>query len=145
ASTGLGLYGLLGVFGVNATLQTPPPGRDPVEALLEWRPWQRGAVPFRRDAMVFGFGAVLGTVPDLAYAFSAKALLAATVPDLAVRASLEGRVLAERAKMADLGGPDGAGLRLLGLLAADSSAVTLALRGTYTVPRLLEVVVPFAA
>ncbi|MFE9658939.1 hypothetical protein [Streptomyces sp. NPDC005955] len=149
ANTGLGIYGLLGAFGINADIERPAatPGTDPVEALLAWQPWEKNAFPARRGSTAFGFGAVLGTVPDLGYAFSSKAVIALTVPDVALRAALEGAVLAERLTFAQLrtDAPAAPGIRLRGALAADAGGLTIGLRGSYEIPELLDVEVPFGA
>jgi hypothetical protein len=145
AATGLGIYGILGVFGMNGTFSQPPAGADPVEELLKWKPWDPGAVVPARNSTVVGFGAVVGTLPDLGFTFSTKALLLLAVPDLAVRMMLDGRILAERPKLTDLGTPPAVGFTLLGMLAADSSGLTIGMRGRFDIPRLLEIVVPFGA
>jgi hypothetical protein len=146
ANSGLGLYGVVGVFGVNGALPGPPPGADPVEALLRWRPTQPGAVPFRPGGLVLGLGAVIGTVPDLGFAFSTKAMLMVATPNPAVRAVLDARVLGGRPRLSELGTVEGGvGTRVRGVLAVDDAAVTLALRGSFVVPHLIEVQVPVDA
>jgi hypothetical protein len=146
ANSGLGIYGVGGLFGANAALPTAPPGKDPIEFALEWRPEGTNTTVCRRGGTVIGLGAVIGTVPDLGYAFSAKAMVIVGVPDGTVRASLEGKAMGGRYLMSDLGttGP-AVGLRWLGLLVIDPAAVTLALRGEYSIPVLLNVTVPIGA
>jgi hypothetical protein len=89
ANTGLGIFGLLGFFVVNGEPTPPGAQDDPIDHLLRWKPWEPGAFRPQRGELTFGIGAVVGTVPDLGFAFSSKAVLAVTVPDLAVRASLD--------------------------------------------------------
>ncbi|MFD8734066.1 hypothetical protein ACFV06_04010 [Streptomyces sp. NPDC059618] len=143
-NSGLGLYGLGGVFGVHAALPRPGPGVDPVL-------FQLGLDPFRTDAYtcadgsVFGLGAVVGTAPDLGFTFSAKCVLVIGLPDVAVRASLQGRFLSPRVRMTEDLGPPSAGGSLVGALTVDDDGVTAALRAHYEVPVLFTADAPFGA
>lgn len=146
ANSGLGIFGLGGVFAINGMLPPPNPGQDPLVTQLTWKPTQPNAIPVKRGGMVLGLGAVLGTIPDLGYAFSTKAMIIASTPDIAVRAALDARFVTERAEMSELGTPPpDVGLRVLGLLVIDDTAVSLALRGTFDMPVLLHTEIPVAA
>jgi len=153
ASTGLGLFGFKGIFGMNGTLRVPDPAGDVVREelelqpkLLEWPP-QRGAVLFDRRGFVLGLGAVVGTAPDLAFTFSCRAMLVFATPELAFRASLDGHLFSDRPKMADLAQqPDfPPGLTYLGLLVIDKAGLTIALRGEFNAKPLLDLTVPVSA
>lgn len=160
ANSGLGVYGLGGIFGQHAALPALPPGADPIAFQLGIDPFQAPLNPLdtskygcRRDGTVLGFGAVVGTAPDLGFTFSARAVVVVAVPDFALRASLDGAVLSPRVKMAPetfATSADPNGLSFLGLLAVtpspdddDRKDVTIALRARYRIPVLLDVDVPF--
>lgn len=145
ASSGLGLYGLGGVFGVNAALSAPAPGEDPVMFQLKLNPFDTSKYGCAANGSVFGLGAVIGTAPDLGYAFSARAVIVLGLPDFALRASLTGKVLSGRVKMAGFGEPPSPGLSFIGLLAIAPDGVSVALRAHLEVPVLFTVDVPFAA
>jgi hypothetical protein len=146
ANTGLGIFGLLGFFVVNGEPTPHGDNDDPIDHLLQWKPWKPDAFRPRRDELTFGIGAVVGTVPDLGFAFSSKAVLAVTVPDIAVRASLDATLLHERLRFASIQDePQPTGFSLRGALAADTSGVTIALRAQFTLPRLLLIDIPFGA
>ncbi len=147
ANSGLGLFGLGGLVGINSKpkLRTPQEIPDPVERQLLWRHSPPETIA-ERTSMLLGLGAVIGTVPDLGFAFSSKAMILVVTPNLAMRASLDSKLLAERAKMAELGTvtPTG-GLRVLGLLVVDQDGIALSLRGEFMIKRLLQVTIPIAA
>lgn len=145
ANSGLGLYGLGGIFGVNAALPSPGPGDDPVLFQLGLDPFDAGAYACAPDGSVFGLGVVVGTAPDLGFTFSAKGVLVIGLPDVAVRASLQGRVLSPRVRMADVLGPPEEGASFIGALSVAGDGVTVAMRGHYEVPVLFTLDVPFGA
>ena len=145
ANSGLGLFGLGGIFGVNASLPTAPPGRDPVEFQFEIDPLDPAKYACASGGSVFGLGAVVGTAPDLGWTFSARAVVVIGVPDFAFRASLDGKVLAERVEMGSFGTQPSPGLSFIGLLLIGDDGVTIALRGHYEIPVLFTMDVPFGA
>ncbi|MFG2668387.1 hypothetical protein ACGFY6_29645 [Streptomyces sp. NPDC048387] len=144
ANSGLGLYGLGGVFGVHAALPRPGPSDDPVLFELGVDPFDTSKYTCA-DGSVFGLGAVIGTAPDLGFTFSSKGVLVIGLPDVAVRASLQGRILSPRIQMTENLGPPAAGGSLVGALAVEESGVTAALRGHYEVPVLFTIDAPFGA
>jgi hypothetical protein len=145
ASSGLGLFGIGGIFGINGTMK--PLGPDPIKDSLAWDfGGNDPPVDPRKGGLLLGLGAVVGTVPDMGYAFGAKAVIMVATPDTAVRASLDATFLKERPKMADVGhAPANFGVATIGLLAIDEDAVSLALRGQLDLKPLLEVLIPVAA
>ncbi len=145
ANSGLGLYGLGGIFGVNAALPSLPPGADPIDFQLTLDPFDTSKYGCAPNSGVFGLGAVIGTAPDLGYAFSARAVVVIGLPDFALRASLDGKVVAERTKMEGFGSAPAPGLSFIGLLAIASDGVTIALRGHFEIPVLFTIDVPFGA
>ncbi|MBO0914315.1 hypothetical protein [Streptomyces laculatispora] len=145
ANSGLGLYGLGGIFGVNAALPSPGPEDDPILFQLGLDPFDAGSYACAPDGSVFGLGVVVGTAPDLGFTFSAKGVVVIGLPDVAVRASLQGRILSPRIQMTDSLGPPGEGASFIGALAVAGDGVTVAMRGHYEVPVLFTLDVPFGA
>ncbi|MDR6413319.1 hypothetical protein [Pseudarthrobacter sulfonivorans] len=145
ANSGLGLYGLGGIFGVNAQLPIAPPGQDPVEFQFTIDPLNPSKYACAPGGSVFGLGAVVGTAPDLGWTFSARAVIVIGIPDVSLRASLDGKVLAKRVEMGNFGTPPAPGLSFLGLLAVAPDGVTIAVRGHYEIPVLFTIDVPFGA
>lgn len=143
-NSGLGIYGVGGVFVANGRPRPVPPGADPIEDLLSWDYDQQGAfVP--AAASSFGLEAVIGTAPDLGFTFSARAGLFVTTPDIAVRGVLEGVYLGPRMTISR-GGAQLSALRAKGVVLVDpADGVTLAVSGTYRVPFVVETVVPVGA
>ncbi|MFJ9105638.1 hypothetical protein ACIRJM_45145 [Streptomyces sp. NPDC102405] len=144
ANSGLGLYGLGGIFGVHAALPRPGSHDDPVLFQLGLDPFDTSKYTCA-DGSVFGLGVVVGTAPDLGFTFSSKGVLVIGLPDVAVRASLQGRILSPRVQMTEKLGSPTAGGSLIGALAVDGSGVTAALRGHYEVPVLFTIDAPFGA
>ncbi|GAA5180376.1 hypothetical protein GCM10023322_12540 [Rugosimonospora acidiphila] len=143
--TGLGVFGFLGVFGANTAIALPP-GDDIVVQQLSWDPRRAGDTRFEPGSTTLGIGAVLGTVPDLGFTFSARAMFALSVPDVAINASLKGTLLAPRAQLSEVGtAPGGDLITYLGGLAYGDSGLTIGLRGSYHVPVLLDLTVPIGA
>jgi hypothetical protein len=146
ANSGLGLFGIGGLFGLNAALPALNPAGDPVEQQLKWNPHDPAQLPVRPGAFVMGLGAVVGTVPDLGFAFSTKAMIVVAAPDVTVRAALTAKFIsAKRASIGDTGDAAPGELRVLGLLVVNPDAVALALRGQYIIPVLLDVEMPVSA
>lgn len=143
-NTGLGIYGIGGVFAANGKPAPVPPGKDPVEHQLKWNYKDQGSfVP--AEAFSFGLEAVIGTAVDMGFTFSARAGLFITTPEFAVRGALNGRFMGERVKITreDEGGP---GIQAKGVVVVDpNDGVTVAVEGTYTIPEILEIVVPIGA
>lgn len=143
ANTGLGIYGLGGVFAANGAPRSPTPDEDAIAYQLAW---DYRSAPFDdADAFSFGLEAVLGTAPDMGFTFSARAGVFVTAPDLAIRGAVAARVLGPRAKIArdDAGA---AALTARGTVVVDPiDGVTVAIEGRYDLGPMLEIVVPSAA
>ncbi|MEQ4299947.1 hypothetical protein ABNF97_00920 [Plantactinospora sp. B6F1] len=143
--TGLGVFGFMGVFGANTAIALPP-GDDMVAQQLSWDPRRSGHTRFDPGSTTLGIGAVLGTVPDLGFTFSARAMFALSVPDVAINASLKGSLFAPRAQLSEVGSPPGGDpINYLGVLAYGDDGLTMGLRGSYRVPVLFELTVPIGA
>jgi hypothetical protein len=144
-STGFGLIGVGGLLGFSATpdyshVQSP----DPVIRQLQWQPQDANAFAATPGETTFGLEAAVGTLPDLGFTFSAKAGVLITVPDLAFRGSLNGKVLQPPVKVSDPSWPPPPLISFLGFVGLDSAAVTFALLGEVDLKPLLEIKVPLA-
>lgn len=143
ANSGLGLYALGGAAVINGRPSLPVRD-DPIEAQLAWDPSLQGAFG-PSDDITIGAEAVIATLADLGFTFSARAGVFLTLPNVAVRAAVEGRYLSSRVTLPRSPAAD-AGARLLGVVVVDpQDAVLLAIEGRYDIPKLLSVVVPVAA
>lgn len=147
ANTGFGIFGLAGSFGLNAVPEPPTGNGDPIVQLLKWDSGNlETAFVFQDDARTFGAEAVIGTLPDFGFSFSTKAGLFVTVPEVAVRAVLYGKVLSPRLKVTDRPSESEAGLSFKGVGSVDPKAgVGIALLGQLKVPVLLDATVPLGA
>lgn len=144
ANTGLGIYGIGGVFAANGKPKPAPPGVDPVDHQLLWNYKDQGSfVP--AEAFSFGLEAVIGTAPDMGFTFSARAGLFITTPEFAMRGALKGHFMGKRVKITrdEEGGP---GIRAQGVVVVDlKDGVTIAIEGTYEIPEILKIVMPVGA
>ncbi len=147
ASTGLGIFGFNGHLVVNGTRALP--AGDVVSRELNWyalNPEQRYQP--KEGSWAVGLGTVVGTLPDEGFAFNAKGILAIEVPDLSVVLGVDGQFLKKPGPATAKGQPapqNSESLRIIGLLAVDDDAVTIAMRGLYQYRRLLKVDVPVGA
>jgi len=145
ASTGFGLLGIGGLLGFSARPDYAATGEtDPVAQQLHWQP--AGAQSFRAapGQSSFGLAAVVGTLPDAGYTLSAKAGILITVPDIAIRGALNGRVLQPPVRMTDPSWPPPPGISFLGFIGADSTALSFGLLGRGELKPLLDISVPVA-
>jgi hypothetical protein len=81
----------------------------------------------------------------MGFTFSARAGVFITTPEFAVRGALTGRFMGERVKITreDESGP---GIQAKGVVVIDpNDGVTVAVEGTFTIPEILEIVVPIGA
>jgi hypothetical protein len=143
--TGLGLYGVGGLFGANVKPQPAPPGSDLVEYQLGWTPAQK---TFSPGSLMFGLAAAIGTLPDQGFAFSATARILLGTPDLAFRAGIDAGLVSERRKLANPDHPvggNGGGPKLLGVFVVDSTGVVIGVRGSYDMLPIFSIEVPFDA
>ena len=148
ASTGLGLYGLMGRFVANGArnldgLANP----DPVQRELDWYarpPDQKYARHSGQFAV--GLGAVIGTLPDSAFTFNAEGSLALGFPDVSVLLGIDAHLFQQRKAGAAESSPTTSGaLRILGMTLFEPSAVMVAVRASYEVPKVIRLNIPFSA
>ncbi|HWN72910.1 MAG TPA: hypothetical protein VNN15_03770, partial [Solirubrobacterales bacterium] len=144
ANSGLGIYGLAGAFAANGKPQLPQKP-DLISSQLAWD-HEKNGFETAEGSTTIGVEAVIGTVPDLGFAFSAKAGLFLTVPDVAIRVGLDGRVMSPRLKVTDHTEDSGFGPKFRGVVVVDpADGVTIGLLGTYEVPFLLDARLPLGA
>jgi len=145
ANSGLGLFGIGGMFGVNAR---PKWGNepDPILRQLAWEPKSQDNFDSASGGSTFGLSAVIGTLPDMGFSFSSRAGLLISVPDVMVRGALNARVLAPRVSIntPSTEAPP-FGYSAFGLIGVDSETVSVAVIARGNFKPLLEVVAPFAA
>ncbi len=149
ANSGLGLFGVGGTFGIATTIAPPAPGEDPIEHALLWDP-QEPPPPGRPEPFnespgnfTFGLEAVIGTLPDMGFAFSAKAGLFLTVPDLVVLGAIDATILSGRMSITHKPDPDPDFIALRGAIIVDPhDAVTFGISGTLNIPVLLTAKIP---
>lgn len=139
--TGLGLYSLGGMFGLNMRPVLPAAaGDDIVDQQLAWTP--NDTEP-DAGAMMFGLQAGVGTLYDLAFTFSATGNLIVTVPDPSFRLAVNARVLHTPDFLNTEDSP------LKGLIVIDQDAITVGARGDFVIdtdpPQLVKVKIPLDA
>ena len=147
ANSGLGLYGLAGRFvsnGKRAITRDP----DVVKQELEWLA-KASAAKYTGEPgqYALGLGAVIGTAPDQGFTFNAQGMVTVEFPRPAVIFSIIATVISETAPVPSEQVPEPApgGLSIIGLVVIDEDAVTIAMRGHYEIPGIIEVEVPFGA
>ncbi|MQA29081.1 MAG: hypothetical protein GEU82_04475 [Luteitalea sp.] len=145
ANSGFGLLGIGGLLGFSAV---PDYGAaadpDPVLRQLRWTPDNEHSFKQAQGQSTFGLFAAVGTLPDAGFSFSAKAGVLISVPDIAVRGSLNGKVLQPAVKIGDPSYPPSAGISFLGFIAVDADALSFGLLGKVDLKPLLEIQVPLA-
>jgi len=147
ANSGLGLFGLMGRFVSNGERNVVRTETDVVKRELDWlekAPHQKYVA--RPGQYALGLGAVVGTVPDAGFTFHALGMLTVEFPRPAVVFAVIAKVIAETAPVpVDTATQPSSGLSIIGLVVIDDTAVTIALRGNYRIPGILEVDVPLGA
>lgn len=137
--TGLGLYSLGGMFGLNMR-PVLPAGGDIVDQQLQWT---RNDTEPDAGAMMFGLQAGVGTLYDVAFTFSATGNLIVAVPDLSFRLAVNARFLHTPNFLNTDDSP------LKGLIVIDGDGITVGARGDFVIdtdpPRLVKVRIPLDA
>ncbi len=153
ANTGFGLFGIGGLLGVAAQPdygREPFPGAgpvpdDPLLKQLYWRPEDETSFSARPGQTTFGLDAALGTLPDLGFSFSTKAAIMITVPDVAIRGALNGKIMSPPVRVTDATyTPKAFGVTFLGFISVDPDALTFAVIGSVNLRPLLEITIPLA-
>ena len=147
ANSGFGLFGIGGLFGLSAEpYYGSSPESDPVLRQLQWQHKDENDFKEAAGQSTFGLSAVVGTLPDLGFSFSAKTELLITVPDAAVRGALNGRVMHPVIKLSDPSLPSDSdfGISFLGFIGLNSEALSFGVLGNINLKPLLEIKVPLA-
>lgn len=142
AQSGLAIYGFKGLFTMNgARRQLPNP--DPVLRELDWwaTPPENKYEP-SKGQFALGVGVVVGTMPDVSFCVSCAGMLVVAFPDIEVILGVDVKIIeVPDVEVTDQGGASGT---ITGLIVIDDEAVKLAVGARYTIPKVLEVKVPFA-
>jgi hypothetical protein len=144
ASSGLGIFGFSGRFVVNGA-RALPAGNDPVQRELDWyalAPVDKYVA--QPGQWAIGVGAIIGSMPDRAFVFHANAMLAVSWPDPSVVFGADATFVKKPPKRAveTHPSPPPTSARIVGLVAIDPTAVKIGLRGSYTLPKLIDLKVP---
>lgn len=144
ANSGLGLFGVGGAFGSAARISEAPPGTDPIIFALRWEETQPDAFSPAPGNVTLGFKASVGTLADFGYAFSARAGLFLTVPEIVVRGSLDAHILSGPISVSDPPpSEDDEGIAFRGVVIVDpQTAVTFGLSGVLNFPPLIRATIP---
>lgn len=163
-STGLGVFGLAGRFVANGRRNLSGLSEDDVIAReLGWHarsaepgPALTGQPPGSTAPSKYaeapgqfavGLGAYVGTLPDAGFCFSALGMLTIGFPDVSVVFAIDATLLSGATKEATetSGGAPSASTSLIGIVAFEDGSLGIAIRGTYKVPKVLEIDVPIGA
>ena len=142
AQSGMAIYGFKGLFVMNGARKLPN-NPDPVGRELEW--WQ--APPGfkyepQKDQYAIGVGVVVGTMPDVSFCVSCSGMVVVAFPDPEVILGVDVKVIEVPDTTAtDEGGSSGT---ITGLIVIDDEAVKLAVSAQYTIPKVLEIKIPFS-
>ena len=139
AATGLALFAIGGVFGINTRALPAPAGQDPVAYQIDWTPRLTPApatiAPSPGD-MMFGLDGTIGTAPDLGFTFKGKLGLVIGAPDFFLRFGLDGKLFAGAAEAQ-------------GVIATDANGLTVGVHGHASLGdaplTLFQVEIPFGA
>lgn len=147
AQSGLAIYGFAGRFVSNGQRQITSVSPDPIQKEVDW---YRQPAPTKytgpaQGQFALGLGVVIGTMPDTGFTFNALGMFTISFPDVSVIFSIDANFFKLPALPREDGAPPSAGLNLLGIIAIDSNAVKIAVRGSYTIPETLILEVPFGA
>lgn len=150
ANSGFGLLGIGGAFAANGEpdyTRTPTPNLpvppDPILKQLYWQPVDETSFTEKAGQVSLGFEIAIGTLPDLGFAFSAKAGLIIAFPDFSLRFALNGRVLQPAVSMTTPSYPPGKGVSFIGSLLIDpDEVVDVAVMGSVDLRPLLRITIP---
>lgn len=141
AQSGLAIYGFKGQFTMNGARTVE--GADPIGRELAW--WSKDPQDQfspKKGQYALGVGAVVGTLPDVSFSVSCGGMIVVAFPDPEVILGVDVKIV----QVPDIIAKDERGTEaaITGLIVIDSTAIKLAASGTYTIPKVLTVNVPFA-
>ena len=147
-NTGLGIFGFAGKFVSNGTRNLDNLPSDPIGRELAWyqRPPQ-DKYKSKQGQWALGVGVLVGTLPDTAFTFNALGALTVSFPEISVIFGIDAKLVSEvTVEVSEEGSKPATGtLTLLGLISIDKTAVVIAVRGAYAIPKLLSLEVPAGA
>jgi hypothetical protein len=143
AQSGLAIYGLKGMFTMNGE-RALPSNPDPIQKELDWfaKPPEQKYSP-KRGQHAIGFGAVVGTFPDLSFSFSCEGMLAVGFPDPEVIFGIKAKIISLPDTVVKDQSPNSA--LITGLIVIDDEAVKVGIRATYEIPKVVKIEIPFSA
>ena len=146
AQSGLAIYGFVGRVVSNGKRNLDGLSTDPVQRELDWyrRPGQDKYSP-APGQWAMGLGISVGTMPDTGFTFNALGMLSVGFPDPDVVISIDASLMQKPALPAADNTSPAAGLKILGVIAISPSAVVVGVRGTYLIPKVLKLQLPFGA
>jgi len=145
-ATGLGIFGFLGQFVSNGARALPPGfDNDPVGREIAWFrdiPYENKFAPLRGQWAI-GLGMIVGTLPDSAFTFNATGMFVVAFPDPTVVFGIDAKLVEKPAAAPSTqGAPADPSLSILGLVSINDEAVAVGVRGRYTIPKVLELLLP---
>ena len=154
--SGIGIFGGVGRFVVNGTRELGPvPGdaRNLANADIVTREvgWYGRAPELKYSGLqgqhAIGLGVIVGTMPDTGFTFNLSAMLTVAFPDIAVSLGVHAFFL-DTPKIPGEQRSEpltGASLNILGIVHVDPTAVAVAIKGSYAIPKVLDLQVPIGA
>lgn len=146
ASTGLGIFGFMGRFVANGTRALPSNVDDPVERELQWFQLPaKDKYKAQKSQYALGLGVVVGTLPDGGTTFNAEGSLSLGFPDISLVLGINAHFIAPPKSVVEEGEKveDGKA-KLVGLISVDESALMLGIRGSYSIPKIIDVQIPIS-
>jgi hypothetical protein len=144
AQSGMAIYGLKGMFTMNGERALDENNPDPIQRELNWfaKPPEQKYDP-KRGQHAIGFGAVVGTFPDLSFSFSCEGMLAVGFPDPEVIFGIKAKIISLPDTVVKDQSPNSA--LITGLIVIDDEAVKVGIRATYEIPKVVKIEIPFSA
>ncbi len=148
AQSGLAVFGLVGRFVSNGA-RALPADPDPIEREVRWH----AIVPEskynpKKGNWAIGLGAAIGTLPDVGFSFNALGMFTISFPEISVVFAIDAKFMSLPSLASEQKDePAGAdfSLKLLGIVAIDPQSVKIGIRGSFTIPEVLELLVPISA
>ncbi|WP_426163647.1 hypothetical protein [Sandarakinorhabdus sp. DWP1-3-1] len=148
AQSGLAIYGFVGRVVSNGKRDfTSVAATDPVGRELGWYelPGAQKYAP-APGQWAMGLGISIGTMPDTGFTFNALGMVSVGFPDPDVVISIDAKLFDRPALPDEEKPPSPAGsLRILGVIAISPRAVVVGVRGSYLIPKVLKLELPFGA
>jgi hypothetical protein len=150
AQSGLAIYGFVGRVVSNGKRNLDGLSSDPVQRELDWyrRPGQDKYSP-APGQWAMGLGISVGTMPDTGFTFNALGMLSIGFPDPDIVISIDASLMKKPELPAADNNAPAAGLKILGVIAITPSgpkpSVVVGVRGTYVIPKVLRLELPFGA